>query len=69
MTVGAGAETLGAVSSTTVIVCAALELLPAASVAVNVRVIINGLACEPAPPLFVSEAVKVGAAQLSEAVA
>jgi len=68
-TVAAGAVTTGAVLSITVIVCVALELFPATSVAVNVRVIISGLAAEPTPPLLVSEAVTVGGAQLSEAVA
>jgi hypothetical protein len=68
-TVAAGAVITGAVLSITVMVCVALELFPAASVAVNVRVIISGLAAEPTPPLFVSEAVTVGGAQLSEAVA
>ena len=65
----AGQAMLGGVLSMTVIVCDALAVLPAPSVAVYVRVIISGLAGEPAPPLFDSDTVTVGIPQLSEAVA
>lgn len=65
----AGQLMTGGVLSITVIVCDALALLLEASLAVNVRVITNGLAGEPAPPLFDSETMTVGAGQLSEAVA
>lgn len=60
---------VGTALSTTVMVCGALTLLPAASVAVNVRVMISGLAVVPAPPLSVSRTDLVGAPQLSVAVA
>ena len=60
---------IGGVSSTTVMVCKALVIKPAPSFAVKVRVITNGLAIDPAPPLFDSESVTVNAAQLSVAVA
>jgi len=65
----AGQLITGGVLSITVIVCDALALLFEPSVAVNVRVITNGLAGEPAPPLFDSDTMTVGAGQLSEAVA
>src|SRR5215831_1775612 len=65
----AGHEIDGEVLSMTVIVCDALAVLLDASVAVKVRVMINGLAIEPAPPLFDSDTVTTGAPQLSEAVA
>jgi hypothetical protein len=69
MLTAGGATTVGATSSMTVIVCDALAVLPAASVAVSVRVRISGLAGEPAPPLLVSLTVTTGAPQLSEAAA
>jgi hypothetical protein len=59
----------GGMLSITVIVWVALELCPALSAAVYTRVMINGLAGEPAPPLFDSVTVTVGVPQLSEAVA
>jgi hypothetical protein len=65
----AGHEIDGGVLSMTVIVCDALAVLVAASVAVKVRVIISGLAIDPAPPLFVSDTITVGVPQLSDAVA
>jgi hypothetical protein len=65
----AGQLITGGVLSITVIVCVALALLVEPSVAVNVRVITNGLAGEPAPPLFDSATVTVGVGQLSDAVA
>jgi hypothetical protein len=60
---------LGGVLSITVIVCVAQAELVAASVAVYLRLIISGLAGEPAPPLFVSITPTVGVPQLSDAVA
>ncbi|MDP9336145.1 MAG: hypothetical protein M3Q30_22935 [Actinomycetota bacterium] len=44
-------------------------MFDAASVAVNVRVMISGLAAVPAPPLLLSRTDIVGDAQLSVAVA
>ena len=64
-----GAVIVGAVLSTTVIVCARVAKLPAASVALNVRVMIIGLAGVPAPPLLASSTDRVGVPQLSLAVA
>src|SRR5947199_10078546 len=60
---------VGAMSSTTRIVCSADAVLPAVSVAVNVRVRTSGLAGEPAPPLLASETATVVLPQLSDAVA
>jgi len=68
-TMFAGHAMTGAVESITVMVWFALAVLPAASVAVNVLVMTNGLAADPRPPLVVCETVTVGVAQLSEAVA
>jgi len=64
----AGAMIVGGVLSDTVIVCATLVRFPAASVAVNVRVMTKGLAGVPAPPLLVSRTDFVGTPQLSVAV-
>ena len=65
----AGQLIVGGVLSITVIVCAALAVFVEPSVAVKVRVMISGLAIDPAPPLFDSDTVTVGDPQLSEAVA
>ena len=53
----AGQVMTGGVLSMTVIVCVAVVLRLAASVALKMRVMISGLAIEPAPPLFDSETV------------
>jgi hypothetical protein len=64
----AGCVITGAVVSMTVMTCESLDELPAASVAVNVRVMTRGLAGVPAPPLFTSETLnEVAPPQLSEA--
>jgi hypothetical protein len=64
-----GAVIVGAMLSTTVMVCTAVAKLPAASVALKERVMISGLADVQAPPLSVSSTVIVGAPQLSVAEA
>src|SRR5258705_13588902 len=59
----------GAVLSMTVIVWTALAGLPEASAAVYARVMISGLAGEPAPPFLDSSTVTTAVPQLSFAVA
>src|SRR5881394_2760090 len=65
----AGQLIVGGVLSITVIVCDALAVFVGGSVAVYVRVMTSGLAIAPAPPLFDSDTVTVGAPQLSDAIA
>src|SRR5262245_8306201 len=69
MLIFAGQDGAGAMVSITVIVCDAAALLPAESVAVQVRRMTRGLAGEPAPPLVDSATRTAGVPQLSDTVA